>query len=101
MRIRRSVKPAMLLVLALLGVARADAPATKPASKPVTSDARFLRFTGDARNGGTLETSNVTYRNGAGVEVRLVAAVHIGEQSYFESLNKSLRASDAVLYEMV
>jgi hypothetical protein len=98
---RRNVSGVVLAVLMLAGIARADAPATTKASKSASADARFLRFTGDARNGGVLETSDVTYRNAAGVEVRLVAAVHIGEQSYFEALNKSLRASDAVLYEMV
>jgi hypothetical protein len=88
----------MVVILALVGAARADAPAT---TNPASTDVRFLRFTGDARNGGTLETSDVTYRNDAGVEVRLVAAVHIADESYFESLNKSFKPADAVLYEMV
>ncbi|MDQ3439121.1 MAG: hypothetical protein M3478_02085 [Planctomycetota bacterium] len=86
----------VLLVFSTSAV-RADAPATKSA----TTDVRFLRFTGDARKGGILETSDVTFRNAAGVEVRLVAAVHIADQPYFEALNKSFRESDAVLYEMV
>lgn len=97
--IRRNVKRATLVLLMLAAtVARADAPATQPAA---SSDVRFLRFTGDARNGGILETSEVTYRNDAGVEVRLVAAVHIADEPYFQALNRSFRSADAVLYEMV
>ena len=94
---RESVTQAMIVLLALVGAGRADGPATQPTS----TDTRFLRFVGDARNGGSLETSEVTYRNDAGVEVRLVAAVHIGEESYFDALNKNFRDADAVLYEMV
>ncbi len=96
---------AVVLLLLTTGSIRAAAPATKPATTPVTvpatGDVRFLRFTGDARNGGILETSDVTFRNDAGVEVRLVAAVHIGEESYFQQLQQSFEGSDAVLYEMV
>ena len=98
MTTRRSITQALLVLLALIGAARAEARATKPAA---ATDVRFLRFTGDARKGGILETSDVTFRNAAGVEVRLVAAVHIADQPYFEALNKSFRTSDAVLYEMV
>jgi hypothetical protein len=96
-------KPGWPTVVLLLfsGYAWADPPAPKPSTAPSTSDVRFLRFTGDARKGGILETCDVTFRNGAGVEVRLVAAVHIADQPYFETLNKSFRTSDAVLYEMV
>jgi hypothetical protein len=108
--IRRNVTWLILgwasVVLLMLGTSltRADAPATKPAilsTQPAATDVRFLRFTGDARNGGILETADVAYRNDAGVEVRLVAAVHIADQPYFEALNKSFRPADAVLYEMV
>jgi hypothetical protein len=101
MTTRRHLAHAMIVLLALAGIATADAPATtKPATSSAT-DARFLRFIGDARNGGSLETSQVTLRNDAGVEVILVSAVHIGEESYFEKLNVDLRQPDAVLYEMV
>ncbi|HEV2296428.1 MAG TPA: hypothetical protein VGR35_21470 [Tepidisphaeraceae bacterium] len=96
--IRRNLTRATVVLLMLAGSAlRAEVPATNPAA----GDIRFLRFTGDARNGGILETSDVTYRNDAGVEVRLVAAVHIADQPYFQALNRSFRPADAVLYEMV
>jgi hypothetical protein len=36
-----------------------------------------------------------------GLEVDLVAAVHIGEKSYYEELNKQFGGYDALLYELV
>src|SRR5258706_936319 len=96
-----------LLSLSLATFLRA-APATRPATQPATQptafgadDVKFLRFAEDGKSGGRLETSIVTYRNEAGATVRLVAAVHIGEKSYYEGLNDTFRSDDAVLYEMV
>jgi len=71
------------------------APATQPAS---TSD--FLRFV-EAGGGGRLETADMVFVNDKGVIVRLVSAVHIGEKSYFKSIDESFKARDAVLYEMI
>jgi hypothetical protein len=98
--------------VALLSVSLATfvrgGPTTKPATTQPTAavavgadDVRFLRFADDGKSGGRLETSIVTYRNDAGAVVRLVAAVHIGEKSYYEGLNDTFRSDDAVLYEMV
>ena len=60
----------------------------------------FLRFTED-KTGGKLEAAIVTYRNADGVTVHLVAALHIGEKSYYEGLAKTFEGYDALLYEMV
>src|SRR5258706_1699231 len=96
-----------LLSLSLATFLRA-APATRPATQPATQptafgadEIKFLRFAEDGKSGGRLETAIVTYRNDAGATVRLVAAVHIGEKSYYEGLNDTFRSDDAVLYEMV
>ena len=62
---------------------------------------QFLRFTEDGKGGGTLESAIVTYRNADGVTVHLVAAVHVGEKSYYQGLAKTFRDYDALLYEMV
>jgi hypothetical protein len=90
---------------AFAGFVRADAaPTTKPAAvqQLAAGDLKFLRFVEDARSGGgRLETAVVTYRNDDGATVRLVAAVHIGEKSYYEGLNDTFRGDDAVLYELV
>ena len=61
----------------------------------------FLRFVDDGHGGGKLETAVATYKNDDGVIVHLVGAVHIGDGSYYKSLNKTFEGYDSVLYEMV
>ena len=62
----------------------------------------FLRFLeGDGEYAGELQTSVTTYHNDRGVEVDLVAAVHIADQSYYDGLNDYFSTRDAVLYELV
>jgi hypothetical protein len=62
---------------------------------------RFLRFVGDSKSGGKLETSEVKFVNDRGQVVRLVSAVHVGEPSYYHQLQDVFAKCDAVLYEMV
>lgn len=88
---RRMVLPFVALVLASAGFLGAE---------ELKEPANFVRFT-DEKGGGRLETAVVTYTNHAGVELKLVSAIHIGERSYFEELAKDFEAQDAVLYELV
>ena len=88
---RRSVLPLVALILASAGFLRAD---------EFKEPDNFVRFT-DEKGGGRLETAVVTYKNEAGVELKLVSAIHIGERSYFEDLARDFDAQDAVLYELV
>ena len=89
---RRSVLPLLVLIAAAsAGLLRAE-----EAKEPD----KFVRFA-DEKGGGRLETAVVTYKNDAGVELKLVSAIHIGERSYFEGLAKDCEADDAVLYELV
>jgi len=87
---------------------------TKPAAvtaKPVGKSAVeaepiFLRVVRDEqRVPQSLETSVVRYvgKEGkyAGVTVDLIGAVHIGEKSYYEALNKRFETYDVLLYELV
>ena len=98
-----------VLALAVWGMAllvthtRAAAPATAPAATTTATAAetRFLRFVGDSKTGGSLQTADITYENEDGAKVRLVSAIHIGDTSYFQALNESFTDCDAVLYEMV
>jgi hypothetical protein len=90
--LRRSVLPLLVLLFASAGFVRA--------ADDVKEPEKFVRFA-DEKGGGALETAVVTYRNDAGVEVKLVSAIHIGERSYFEGLAKDFEADDAVLYELV
>jgi hypothetical protein len=76
------------------------APATQPATK-AADDSEFIRFVDDNAGGGKLETGIVTYKNKAGVTVHLVAALHVGEKSYYKELVKTFATYDALLYEMV
>lgn len=88
---RHIVLPLVALVLASAGFLGAE---------ELKEPANFIRFT-DEKGGGRLETAVVTYTNAAGVELKLVSAIHIGERSYFEELAKDFEAQDAVLYELV
>jgi hypothetical protein len=87
--------------------AEAAAPTGGDAKKPtdVSPDAEpegteFLRYVDDEKH-PRLESAIATYRNDAGVVVHLVGAVHVGEKSYYEGLNKTFKGYDALLYEMV
>jgi len=67
-----------------------------------TGATEFLRFLeGGGEYAGELQTSVTTYRNSEGVEVDLVATVHIADQSYYDNLNAYFSTRDAVLYELV
>lgn len=76
--------------------ARAAAPATRPAEPD-----KFIRFVDDGHGGGRLETADVEFQNAAGVDLHLVAAVHIGEAAYYKELTDGFKSYDAVLYELV
>ena len=66
------------------------------------SATEFLRFLeSDGEYAGELQTSVTTYRNDQGIEVDLVATVHIGERIYYDSLNSYFTTRDAVLYELI
>jgi hypothetical protein len=79
----------------------------KPVGKPqAPADSIFLRVVRDEHKvPQSLETSVVRYvgKEGkyAGVTVDLVGAVHIGEKSYYEALNKRFATYDVLLYELV
>ena len=68
----------------------------------VSGETEFLRFLeGDGEFAGELQTSVTTYRNDQGVEVDLVATVHLADRSYFTGLNDYFTTRDAILYELV
>jgi len=96
--------PVMVAVLAI--PAAAEEP--KPLEKAHAAESAFLRLSkdpdGDLRS---LDTSIVRYappkdRGGStGLAVDLVAAVHIGSRSYYESLERRFKDYECVLYELV
>ena len=95
MRTLRPLPFAMMLVVVSLS-ARAEEP-----QAPAEKHPEFLRFIDDHQGGGKLETAIATYKNGGGVTVHLVAAIHIADKPYYVGLNKTFKGYDSVLYEMV
>jgi hypothetical protein len=102
------VKPYTLLI-ALVGLALsppARAIAADAAGSSKTDGGKFLRVVrNDEGQPLSLQTSVARYipreAGREGVVVELISAVHIGEGSYYESLNKRFRDFDVVLYELV
>lgn len=62
----------------------------------------YVRFIdGESQWQGELQTAIVTFENEAGVQLNLVAAVHLGEEEYYSQLNDYFGDQDVVLYELV
>ena len=92
------LKSKVLLVLACLLP-------TLPAAGAEHSETRFIRIQrNENREPVALQTAVAKYSPASsekGVEIDLVAAVHIGERAYYERLNREFEKYDAVLYELV
>lgn len=65
------------------------------------SDSKFIRFLETGVRVGHVDTALTTYRLANGVEVALVGALHIGDDTYYKTLNERFRRYDSVLYEMI
>ncbi|MCG8415698.1 MAG: hypothetical protein MI746_15900 [Pseudomonadales bacterium] len=62
----------------------------------------YLRFIdGEEEWQGELQTSITSYRNEVGQTVELIAAIHIGDNKYYEQLNQYFLDLDVLLYELV
>jgi len=81
------------------------------ATKKDKAAASFLRLTRDSHDDPlAMKTAIVRYvpkdsdgkgDDRKGLEVDLIGAVHIGEKSYYDALNKEFEKYDVVLYELV
>src|SRR5579872_4209827 len=104
-RLYSTAGPALgLLCLALAGpVLAADPPKDEPKKKPEPTT--FLRVKRDKKDTPiALETAIVRYvpKSGeGGVTVDLIGAVHVGDQAYYDALNKQMEQYDVLLYELV
>ena len=68
-------------------------------AKPV--EKTYLRFQ-EKEKGAALEVGIISMQHKVtGAKVDLVGAVHIGDQAYYEGLNKDFKKYESVLYEMV
>jgi hypothetical protein len=95
---------AALLPLAYLAPAPADAPAAPKKKARPAAAGKFVRITGPAQKPLALETAVARYVPAGGegeLTVDLVSAVHVGDRSYYEELNRRLAKYDVVLYELV
>lgn len=86
---------ACVLVLSACGKQEAGSSTAAPA----VSD--FLRYVEQADGSATLESAVVGYERADGARVDLVAAVHLGDRSYYADLQRRFADYDAVLYELV
>src|ERR1044071_9779787 len=79
--------------------------APTPAAAEPNPGSSFLRIQRDeSREPVALQTVIAKYvpvSGGKGVEIDLVAVVHIGEKAYYEQLNTEFEKYDTVLYELV
>jgi len=94
-----------LLVQHVSEVSAAERGSDKPAAAADVSKAKYLRVARDDKDRVTgLETAIVSFRPvtpPGGVQVDLVAAVHVADKRYYEELNKRFAGYDVVLYELV
>ncbi len=100
---------ATALLPALVTLATAEAPpmTAQPGAKSTAeTESPFVRLLrDDAQEPVALQTSIIRYvkpqTDGQKFHVDLVGAVHVGEKSYYERLNKEFDKYDVVLYELV
>lgn len=98
-----------LVALALAALVRADDPQTRPLAEKKeaaaeSEQAKFIRLRrDDSKRPAAMETAVVRYSSAKrpGVSIDLVGAVHVGDQGYYDELNKLFEAYEVVLYEMV
>ena len=91
----------VLLASAVGSAQEADPPAEKPKQD---KEAEFLRITkADDKSPIAMEVAVVTLAGpgGTGPTVDLVSAVHVGDKSYYDELNRRFKEYDVVLYELV
>ncbi len=92
------------LAASCCALTRADQPAASApaASAPAAEVIDWTRSTTDDTS-TTLEIASREYRpkSGTGPIVHLVGAIHVGEKSYYEALQKHLDAMDLVMFEGV
>jgi len=101
----KHVSLAFALLTALVAALATPALAAKPKAEGKTPS-KFIRLTRDAKDTPiSMETAVVRYKANDDAKqdliIALIGAVHIGEKSYYEALNKEFENYDVVLYELV
>ncbi len=75
---------------------------TRVQGEPVTqAPTKFTRWTETGKTEGSFDTAIVRYVDKKGRRVDLMGAVHIGDSTYYDVLQKRFEAYESVLYELV
>jgi hypothetical protein len=95
-----------LLVLLFAYALTGQTAEKKPAVKDQKSSSQFIRLVRDKKKQPiALQSAIVRYvpknRTKTAPVVDLVSALHVGEKSYYEQLNREFKNYDSVLYELV
>lgn len=96
--------PRRLALVGLVGlwlISLFPVPSAHAADSESPNFSDYMRFQADSEESGRLETSVTRLRNPAGVQVTLYAAVHIGDQEYYETLDAAFKKEAVLLYEMI
>lgn len=88
---------AALAVLLVMSAAAAQAPS--PLAGAGTQG--YLRLLESENGLQALQTSITRFRRPDGLVVDLVSAVHVGDEGYYQALNRAFSRYDSVLYELV
>ncbi|MFT4548633.1 MAG: hypothetical protein ACI8XO_001412 [Verrucomicrobiales bacterium] len=91
---------ALLLLSMACPVVLADNKDAAIKEVPAVEPTNFVEFVEDNPI-SKLRTATVTYGDGKGLKVDLIGAIHIADESYYNTLNESFENYDALLYEMV
>jgi hypothetical protein len=92
----------VIITVCLGGLVRAADEAAKAGA--AAEETKFIRLKRSNDNRpSAMETAVVRYQSSKqpGVEVDLVGAVHVGDKSYYDDLNKLFEGYEVVLYELV
>jgi hypothetical protein len=87
--------------LAAIGSSAPLPPAMAVEAPPRGKSGDFMRFVEGKPGEGKLETAIATYAAKDGVEVDLVAAVHVADAAYYKALEERFKTYQSLLYEMV
>lgn len=71
----------------------------EPRSRAIAPSTTFLRCVDEGRWECVLQTAIVTYENGQGLSITLVAAVHSADAEHFRVVQEKLNSYPLVLYE--
>lgn len=103
--------PALFCFLASLGygcwaIAEEDPNTDQVVQPAAEAEIPWIRLERtDAKRPSALQTAVVRYRpaagNANGPTVDLIAAIHVGDETYYEGLNEEFKQYDALLYELV